>query len=105
MGSPSLIFGTINGISKRDFDVLQPELQDYFEKVAWCNGAMTIRSEHEHARMRKIFTRIASRISAGSYGSLFYVGNGNVACFYFGCQKVTGRRYREPTPPEWWQND
>ena len=105
MGSSSLIFGTINGISKRDFNVLQPELQGYFEKIAWRDDALIIRSEREHPRIRNIFACIADRISAGSYGSLFYVGNGNVACFYFGRQKVTGRRFREPTPPEWWQND
>ena len=105
MESQSLIFGCINGISKQNFDVLQPELQSYFEKSAWRDGALIIRSEREHAYMRKIFTLIASRISTGSYGSLLYVGSGNVVCFYFGHQKVTGRRYREPTPPEWWQND
>lgn len=105
MESQSIILGTINGISKKDFDILKKDLQNNFDKVAWKDDAIFIKSERKHLRMKSIFTRISKFISQGKYGSLLYVGNEKVACIYLGHKKYEGRMFMEPKPPEWWDSN
>lgn len=104
MESQSIILGTINGISKKDFDILKKDLQRNFDTVAWKDDAILIKSERRHLRMKSIFTRISEFISQGKYGSLLYVGNEKVACIYLGHKKFEGRRFKEPAPPDWWNS-
>lgn len=103
MVSSSLIMGRIEGIGRRDYDLLADELKRFFQRVRWQDEALVIRSEQRHAKMRPVFQMIADRMVEGRFGSLLYVGSGNVACFYFAHGRVTGRRYREPEPPDWWR--
>ena len=103
MESQSIILGMINGISKNDFEILKKDLQDNFDKVAWKDDAISIKSERKHLRMKSIFTRISNFISLGNYGSLLYIGNEKVACIYLGHKKFEGRLFKEPKPPEWWE--
>ena len=105
MESQSIILGTINGISEKDFDILKKDLQDNFDKVAWKDDTISIKSERKHLRMKSICTKISEYISLGSYGSLLYVGNEKVACIYLGHRQYEGRRFKEPPPPEWWDSD
>ena len=102
MESQSLILGTIDGISKADYDALKKDLQACFEKTAWKDDVLYIRSERRHRRLKTILRKIAGRISESHYGSLLYVGNDKVACIYLGSGKFVGKQYREPKPPDWW---
>jgi len=103
MTSQSMIVGTINGVSKKDFDRLKKELTKRFDEVGWKNDVLLIKSERNHEAVKGVFTKIAACVHPGQFGTLLYVGHGNVACFYFGHKKYVGRRYKEPTPPDWWE--
>ena len=103
MAAYSMIVGTIDGISRKDFDRLKEDLRRYFDEVGWNNGALAIKSSRDHDTVKDIFAKIATCVQPGKFGSLLYVGHGNVACFYFGHQQYVGRRFKEPTPPDWWQ--
>ena len=96
MESQSIILGTINGISEKDFEILKKDLQNNFDKVAWRDDAIFIKSERKHLRMKSIFMRISEFISHGKFGSLLYVGNEKVACIYLGHKKFEGRMFRSP---------
>ena len=102
MVSQSLILGSIKGISKKDYNQLKIDLQGYFDKVAWKDHTIYIRSEKRHRRIKEIFGKIADCVSEGQFGSLLYVGNDKVACIYFGHKKFVAKQYREPSPPAWW---
>lgn len=103
MASQSMILGTIEGISRNDFNAMKTDLRRHFDEVGWKDGALVIKSARDHEPVKSIFARIAGSIAPGKFGTLLYVGHGNVACFYFGHGKYVGRRYREPKPPDWWQ--
>jgi len=105
MTSQSIILGTINGISKRDFDILKKDLEKCFDKVGWKDNAIFIKSEKNHPRMKSIFTRIADYISKNNFGSLLYIGNEKVVCVYFGHKKFEGKTFRQPKTPDWWESD
>ena len=102
MGSQSFIFGNINGISQSDFQKLKLSLEECFEKVAWKNQTLVIRSQGNHHRIKNIFKRIADCIAEGKHGSLLYIGDYKVACIYFGHKRFTAKLFKEPTPPGWW---
>ncbi len=102
MAAHSLILGTIDGISKKDFDRLKSELKECFDQVAWKDNTLIIKSERQHQRIKTIATRIADCIPDGKFGSLLYIGNDRVACIYFGHKQFVGKQYAEPEPPLWW---
>jgi hypothetical protein len=104
MTTQSLIFGSIDGISEKDFLRLKPTLNRRFDTAAWKDGSLVIKSMRDHGTLKDVFSQIAERIGENGLGSLLYVGQGNVVCFYFGCRRYVGRRYREPAPPDWWPN-
>jgi len=101
--SRSMIFGTIDGISKKNFGRLQKELNRRFDEVRWKNGALVIQSSRDHGQLKDIFTKITASIEPERFGTLLYVGHGNIVCFYFKQKEYVGRRYKEPTPPDWWK--
>jgi len=103
MTSQSIVLGTIDGISKKDFGLLKKDLQACFDQVGWKDNAISIKSERKHLRMKSVFTKIADNISQGHFGSLLYVGNEKVACIYFSHKKFEGKMFKEPHPPEWWK--
>lgn len=105
MTSQSMIIGTIEGVSKRDFNRLKQTLQSRFDEVGWSNDMLVVRSSRDHGQLKDVFTMIADTVKKGKFGSLLYVGHGNVACFYFGHKKYVGRKYKEPRPPGWWKPD
>jgi hypothetical protein len=102
MASQSMILGSIEGIGKQDFNRLQGKLRRCFDEVGWKDGVLSINSSREHERLKEIFVDLSQCIQKGQFGSLLYVGHGNVACFYFGHQKYVGKRFRQPAPPDWW---
>ena len=102
MAEHSIIMGTVEGISRRDFLELEPELQAAFDLVRWKDDSVVIRSQRLHDKVRALFQKIADAVSEGSYGSLLYIGNGRVAAIYFGSGRFKAIEYNEPTPPEWW---
>ncbi len=103
MNSHSIIFGSINGILEKDFDRLKKELAGRFDEVGWKNNVLVIKSARDHNEVKGIFAKISACVQKGQFGTLLYVGHGNVACFYFGHKKYVGRKYREPAPPDWWE--
>lgn len=100
--SPSLIMGQIKGISRSDFLKIRSALQNSFDKVAWKDGYLVIKSERVHTDVKAIFQKISDRIPEGNYGSLLYVGYSRVACIYFGQGRFAAKEYAEPVPPDWW---
>jgi len=102
MATQSIILGTINGISKKDYNTLKKELQERFENVGWKDNTLIIKSEKKHDRFKGIATKIADCITEGKFGSLLYVGYDRVVCIYFGHKKFVGKQYGEPEPPDWW---
>jgi hypothetical protein len=105
MTTQSLIFGSIDGISEKDYLRLKPTLSQRFDAAGWKDGSLVINSMRDHGKLKDVFSQIADRIGEDGFGSLLYVGQGSVVCFYFGCRRYVGRRYREPLPPEWWPAD
>lgn len=103
MTTQSLIFGSIEGMAEKDFLRLKPVLQERFDNAVWREGSLVIKSMRDHGSLKEVFSRIAQRIGEDGWGSLLYVGQGSVVCFFFGCRRYAGRRYREPVPPEWWK--
>jgi len=102
MALQSIILGTINGISKTDYEKLKRDLNQYFEKSVWMDNTLSINSSKKHGHIKDIAAKIADCISKGEYGSLLFVGNNQVVCIYFGHKRFVGKPYREPSPPEWW---
>ena len=102
MAGHSIIFGEIEGVSRRDFLEIEPELKKAFDNFQWKEGRVVIRSERYHEKVRALFQKIADRIAEGNFGSLLYIGNGRVAAIYFGPGRFKAISYGEPTPPEWW---
>ena len=102
MAAHSIILGTIDGISKKDFERLKKELKECFQNVAWKDDTLIIKSEKQHHRIKIIATKIADCIPDGKFGSLLYIGNDRVVCIYFGHKQFVGKQYGEPEPPEWW---
>ena len=94
--------GTVEGISRRDFLELEKDLKAAFDNVQWKDGALVIRSQRYHDKVRALFQKIADAIGEGRFGSLLYIGNGRVAAIYFGSKKFKAIEYREPEPPQWW---
>ena len=103
MTSQSMIVGTIDGIRRNDFERLKGPLRRCFEEVGWKDGALVIKSSRDHDSVKEIFAQIADCVQPDKFGSLLYVGHGNVACFFFGHKRYVGRRFKEPAPPDWWQ--
>jgi len=97
-----MLLGSIDGIKKIDFERLKRSLDACFDEVQWKDNRLTIKSSREHPPVKEIFSKIAASVQPGCFGSLLYVGHGNIACFYFGHKQYVGRRFKEPTPPEWW---
>jgi hypothetical protein len=58
MADHSIIMGTIEGISRGDYLELEPELQAIFDTVQWKDGAVVIRSERYHDRVRTVFQKL-----------------------------------------------
>ena len=102
MAVQSIILGTINGISKIDYEKLKADLSKSFEKVAWKNNTLSIQSSKKHHRLKDIATKIADRICENEYGSLLFIGNSRVVCIYLGHKRFVSRPYKEPEPPAWW---
>lgn len=102
MAAQSIILGTIDGISKTDYERLKKELKECFQHVAWKDNTLIIKSEKQHRRVKMVATKIADCIPEGKFGSLLYVGNDRVVCIYFGHKQFVGKEYGEPEPPEWW---
>jgi hypothetical protein len=102
MAVQSIILGTINGISKADYEKLKNNLNQYFEKAAWKDNTLFINSSKKHEHIKEIATKIANCIAEGEYGSLLFVGNKRVVCIYLGHKQFVGKPYKEPSPPEWW---
>jgi hypothetical protein len=102
MAEHSIIMGTVEGISRREFLELEAELKAAFDTVQWKDGTVLIRSQRFHDRVRALFQKIADAVEEGRYGSLLYIGNGRVAAIYFGSKKFKAIEYKEPEPPDWW---
>jgi disulfide oxidoreductase YuzD len=102
MASKSIIFGSIEGISRTNFNRLKSELQKCFEKINWKNDTLTIKSEKKHANLKATIQKIADIMADEKFGALMYVGNETVACIYLGHKQVSTKQFIEPTPPEWW---
>ena len=102
MSANSIILGTIDGISKKDFERLKKELKECFQQVGWKDNTLIIKSDRQHHRVKIIATKIADCIQEGKFGSLLYIGNDRVVCIYFGHKQFVGKQYGEPEPPEWW---
>ncbi len=103
MAVQSIILGSINGISKIDYEKLKADLSKSFEKVVWKNRTLSIQSSKKHHRLKDIAAKIADRICENEYGSLLFIGNNRVVCIYFGHKRFISRPYKEPEPPEWWE--
>lgn len=104
MASQSMILGSIEGVVKKDFDRLKTKLKGRFDEVGWKNNVLSIKSSREHGQLKTLFTELSQCIQKGKFGSLLYVGHGNVACFYFGHQQYVGKKFKQPVPPEWWNS-
>jgi len=102
MAAYSMILGTIEGISKKDFERLKKELKEAFQQVGWRDDSLIIKSERQHHHIKRIATKIADCVQEGKFGSLLYIGNDRVVCIYFGHKQFVGKQYGEPEPPEWW---
>jgi len=102
MAAHSIILGTIEGISKGDFERISKDLKQCFEHVGWKNDTLIIKSEKQHHRVKLVATKIADCIQEGKFGSLLYIGNDRVVCIYFGHRRFVGKQYGEPEPPDWW---
>ncbi len=102
MASKSIIFGSIDGISKANFNRLKSDLQKCFVKISWKNDQLTIKSEKVHTNLKAVIEKIADNISRHKFGALIYVGNETVACIYLGTKKISTKKFIEPTPPHWW---
>jgi hypothetical protein len=102
MAGRSLIFGSVKGLSQKVFRRMRRTLEERFDSVAWKDDTLIIHSLRQHGRLKPVFGAIAEGVEEGGGGSLLFVGNGQVVCFYFGPGRFVGRRYREPKPPEWW---
>ena len=94
--------GRIDGVSKDSFEEIRAELESCFEHVMWRDDALTIKSERHHEGLKDSFGLIAARINEDKFGSLLYIGNDRVACFFFGRGRFVGKEYKEPDPPDWW---
>jgi hypothetical protein len=105
MSSHSMVIGSIDGISEADFKRLRSELEQCFEKVVWKNKRLIIKSDGEHRDLKKVFQTLADHVRPGHFGSMLYVGKGTVACFYFGHKQVIGKKFIEPDPPAWWNDN
>ncbi len=102
MAEQSIILGTIDGISKRDYELLKKDLSAYFDKAGWKNNTLYINSSKKHESVKEIATKIANCIGAGKYGSLLFIGNNRVVCIFFGHKRFVAKHYIEPEPPDWW---
>lgn len=102
MASKSIIFGSIDGISKAEFARLEPELQQCFDQISWNNDTLVIKSEKRHTKLKSTIHKIAGAIADQKFGALMYVGNETVACIYIGPKQVATKKFVEPQPPEWW---
>ena len=102
MAVQSIIVGSINGISKIDYDKIKADLLKSFEKVVWKDNTLSIQSSKKHHRLKDMAAKIADRIAENGYGSLLFIGNSRVVCIYFGHKRFVSRPYKEPVPPEWW---
>jgi len=102
MTSKSIIFGSIDGISRENFTRMKSELQKCFDKVSWKNGTLMIKSEKRHTHLKPTIQKIADTMADQKFGALIYVGNETVACVYLGPKQVSTKKFIEPTPPLWW---
>ena len=102
MASKSIIFGSIDGISRKNFTRIKSELQKCFDKISWKNNTLTIKSEKRHTNLKATVHKIAETIADEKFGALMYVGNETVACIYLGPKQVSTKKFIEPAAPSWW---
>lgn len=102
MASTSIIFGSIEGISKADYTRLKSDLQKCFDRISWKNDTLIIKSEKRHSNLKSTVAKIADAIADQKYGALIYVGNETVACIYLGPKQFVTKKFIEPEPPPWW---
>ena len=102
MASKSIIFGSINGITKKSYARIKSEVLQCFETVVWKDNTLTIKSEKQHTNLKATVHKIAATIEGHQFGALIYVGNETVACIYLGPKQVSTRKFIEPSPPLWW---
>ena len=65
MANQSMIFGSIEGILKKDFERLKNDLNKYFDEVGWKENALIIKSSRNHGGLNQVFKKIADCVQEG----------------------------------------
>ncbi len=111
----SVIQGTINGISKEDFESLKDNMQRYFNNVWWDNDVLHINSSRgepylgTYDTVKMLFSLVADSIIEGKYGKLGFIGligkREIVSIIFFGHKKWELKEFSRPETPEWYRTE
>jgi hypothetical protein len=109
----NVIQGTINGISKEDFESLKDNMQRYFNNVWWDNDVLHINSSRgepylgTYGKIKMLFSRVADSILEGKYGKLGFIGligkREIVGVIFFGHKKWELKEFVRPETPQWYK--
>jgi hypothetical protein len=109
----NVIQGTINGISKEDFESLKDNRQRYFNNVWWDNDVLHINSSRgepylgTYGTIKMLFSRVADSILEGKYGKLGFIGligkREIVGVIFFGHKKWELNEFVRPETPQWYK--
>jgi hypothetical protein len=109
----NVIQGTINGISKEDFESLKDNMQRYFNNVWWDNDVLHINSSQGepylgiYGKIKMIFSRVADSIIEGKYGKLGFIGligkREIVGVIFLGHKKWELNEFVRPETPQWYK--
>jgi hypothetical protein len=111
----NIIQGSINGISKENFDKLQAETQQYFHRTWWDNDVMYINNSQgkpylgTYSEIEMLFNRIAQNIVESKYGKLGFIGlmgkREIVGVVFFGHKQWELQEFKRPEAPEWYKTE
>jgi hypothetical protein len=111
----NIIQGSINGISKENFDKLQAKTRQYFHRTWWDNDVMYINNSQgkpylgTYDEIEMLFNRIAQSIVEGKYGKLGFIGlvgkREIIGVVFFGYKQWELQEFKRPEAPEWYKTE
>lgn len=109
----NIIQGSINGITKQNFEKLQAKTRQYFHNTWWDNDVMHINNGQgkpylgTYDEIERLFNRIAESIVEGKYGKLGFIGlvgkREIIGVVFFGHNQWELEEFKRPEAPEWYK--
>ena len=111
----NIIQGSIDGVAKEDYDVLEADIRRYVNGVRWEKEKIYIDNTRSEPflgtfdQMENLFARIADHIQKGKYGKLGFIGlvgkREIIGIVYLMRRRWEMREFSRPEAPDWYKTE